>query len=77
MEAIARPVARTWSRRARARSSNGISLPADSSAYSSATLPDSWRHAASMSLAASAMRTLANGSSLAFSPANAARTRLP
>ena len=48
-EAIARPVARTWSRRARARSSNGISLPSLSSAYSSPTLPISWRHAASMS----------------------------
>ncbi|SLH03883.1 Uncharacterised protein [Mycobacteroides abscessus subsp. abscessus] len=62
-------MARTWSRRARTRRSKGTSLPSFSSAYSSATLPESWRQAASMSLEASATRTLVKGSSLAFSPA--------
>ena len=50
MEAIARAVARTWSRRALARSSTLISSSASSSAYSSATFPISWRQPASMSL---------------------------
>ena len=73
MMACAVPV--TWSRRTRSRSGIGSFSPARASAIRSAMFRSSASQAASIRPAASATCTWPNGSSPAFSPAYAARTR--